>query len=132
MPIASTDSELTRKQLRELALYLDRAGFTEAGLATAWRETTNRDIAARIVGYVRQAAIGDPLLPYAERVDRALARLLPQRPRHGKAWTTPQRDWLKRITAGPTCWPGARPSGWSSTSSASKPSTRPPTPRSIA
>ena len=41
--------ELTRRQLRELALALDRAGFTEAGLTTAWRETTNQDIAARIV-----------------------------------------------------------------------------------
>jgi type I restriction enzyme R subunit len=53
-------------------LALDRAGFTETGLATAWRELTNQDIAARIVGYIRQAAIGDALVPYAERVDRAL------------------------------------------------------------
>lgn len=50
--------DLTRKQLRELALELDRAGFSEAALATAWREMTNQDIAARIVGYIRQAAVG--------------------------------------------------------------------------
>jgi len=43
--------ELTRKQLRELALELDRAGFSETNLATAWREMTNQDIAARIVGF---------------------------------------------------------------------------------
>lgn len=84
--------ELTRKQLRELALELDKAGFSETGLATAWREMTNQDIAARIVGFIRQAAIGDALLPYSERVDRALQRLLAS-----KAWTAPQRDWLKRI-----------------------------------
>lgn len=90
--------ELTRKQLRELAMALDQAGFTETGLATAWRETTNQDIAARIVGYIRQAAIGDALLPYAERVDRALAQLLAHPP-GGKPWTTPQRDWLKKIAA---------------------------------
>ena len=86
--------ELTRKQLRELALELDRAGFTEANLSTAWREMTNQDIAARIVGYIRQAAIGDPLVPYEQRVDQALAKVLGSR-----RWTTPQRQWLQRIAA---------------------------------
>lgn len=90
--------ELTRAQLRELVLALDRAGFTETNLASAWRELTNQDIAARIVGYIRQAAIGDALVPYAERVDRALQNLLAHPP-GGKPWSTPQRDWLKRIAA---------------------------------
>lgn len=90
--------ELTRAQLRELVLALDRAGFTETNLASAWRELTNQDIAARIVGYIRQAAIGDALVPYAERVDRALQHLLAHPP-GGKPWSTPQRDWLKRIAA---------------------------------
>ena len=90
--------ELTRVQLRELVLALDHAGFTETNLAAAWREVTNQDIAARIVGYIRQAAIGDALLPYSERVDRALQHLLGYPP-HGKPWTTPQRDWLKRLAA---------------------------------
>jgi type I restriction enzyme, R subunit len=86
--------ELTRKELRELALELDRAGFSEANLATAWREMTNQDIAARIVGYIRQAAMGDPLLPYQQRVDRALQTLL-----SSKSWTGPQRQWLQKIAA---------------------------------
>jgi len=90
--------ELTRAQLRELVLALDRAGFTETNLASAWRELTSQDIAARIVGYIRQAAIGDALVPYAERVDRALQHLLTHPP-GGKPWSTPQRDWLKRIAA---------------------------------
>ena len=77
-----------------MALALDQAGFTETGLATAWREMTNQDIAARIVGFIRQAAIGDALLPYGERVDHALQKLLAAKP-----WTAPQRDWLKRIAA---------------------------------
>lgn len=94
MVVLTRPRELTRKQLRELALELDKAGFTEAGLATAWREMTNQDIAARIVGFIRQAAIGDALLPYGERVDRALQELLASKP-----WTTPQRDWLKLIAA---------------------------------
>jgi type I restriction enzyme R subunit len=86
--------ELTRKQLRELALELDSAGFSEASLSTAWREKTNQDIAARIVGYIRQAAIGDALVPYEQRVDRALQTILA-----AKSWTTPQRQWLQKIAA---------------------------------
>lgn len=90
--------DLTRKQLKELVLALDLAGFTEARLATAWRELSNQDVAARIIGYIRQAAMGDALLPYAERVDHALQDLL-AKPPAGKPWTQPQRDWLKRIAA---------------------------------
>lgn len=86
--------DLTRKQLRELALELDKVGFTEANLATAWREMTNQDIAARIIGYIRQAAIGDALIPYEQRVDRALQKILSSR-----SWTTPQRQWLQKIAA---------------------------------
>ncbi|MBL8815202.1 MAG: type I restriction-modification system endonuclease [Planctomyces sp.] len=86
--------ELTRKQLRELALELDRAGFSETNLATAWREMTNQDIAARIIGYIRQAAVGDPLLPYEQRVDNALLKMLASR-----SWSSPQRQWLQKIAS---------------------------------
>ena len=84
--------ELSRKDLRELKLALDQRGYSEATLATAWRETTNQDMAASIMGYIRQAALGDPLVPYEQRVERALQRILASR-----AWTTPQRQWLQRI-----------------------------------
>lgn len=86
--------DLTRKQLRELALELDKAGFSETNLAMAWREMTNQDIAARIVGYIRQAAIGDPLVPWETRVDSAVQRTLASR-----RWTMPQRQWLQLIGA---------------------------------
>jgi type I restriction enzyme, R subunit len=94
MTVLTRPKELTRKQLRELALELDRAGFTETNLEIAWRELTNQDIAARIVGFIRQAATGDPLLPYEERVDKALKTILASKP-----WTTPQRQWLQKIAA---------------------------------
>jgi type I restriction enzyme R subunit len=94
MTVLTSPRELTRKQLRELVLELDKAGFTETNLATAWREMTNQDIAARIVGYIRQAAIGDALVPYNERVDHALQKLLAS-----NNWSGPQRDWLKKIAA---------------------------------
>src|SRR6185437_11620126 len=84
--------ELTRKDLRELLLALDQAGFTERNLEVAWREMTNQDIAARILGFIRQAALGDALIPYEERVDSALKKILAS-----QAWTAPQRRWLQTI-----------------------------------
>lgn len=86
--------ELTRKDLRELLLALDSAGFTERNLEVAWREMTNQDIAARILGFIRQAALGDALIPYEERVDAALKKILASQP-----WSTPQRQWLNTIAA---------------------------------
>jgi type I restriction enzyme R subunit len=84
--------ELTRKQLRELILALDSAGFPEASLETAWREKTNQQMAASVMGYIRQAALGDPLVPYEQRVERALAKLLASR-----SWSGPQQQWLRVI-----------------------------------
>ncbi len=84
--------ELTRAQLRELRLELDKMGYSETNLRQAWREAKNEDIAASIIGFIRQAALGDPLIPYEERVRKAMQRILAKR-----AWTDPQRKWLQRI-----------------------------------
>ncbi len=84
--------DLTRSQLRELRLALDQAGFDEARLRTAWRETTNQDSAASIVGHIRHVACGQPLVSHRERVQAAMQKILTSRP-----WTEPQRKWLQRI-----------------------------------
>jgi type I restriction enzyme R subunit len=86
--------DLTRRDLKELQMMLDQAGFSDATLTAAWRQTTNREIAGRIIGYIRQAALGDPLVPFPERVDHALQAILAS-----KSWTAPQRDWLKKLAA---------------------------------
>jgi type I restriction enzyme, R subunit len=93
MAVLTRPRELTRKQLRELRMALDTAGFPETSLHTAYRETTNQDIAAGIIGYIRQAALGDALIPYEQRVDKALQKILGSRP-----WSAPQRDWLKKLS----------------------------------
>lgn len=84
--------ELTRAQLRELRLELDRLGYSEANLRRAWQDAKNEDIAASIIGFIRQAALGDPLIPYDQRVKAAMQRILGKR-----SWTDPQRRWLLRI-----------------------------------
>jgi type I restriction enzyme R subunit len=84
--------ELTRTALKELAATLSEADFTEINLRAAHRETTNQDIAAGLIGFIRQAALGDALEPWPARVERAMTRLRSREP-----WTTPQRQWLDRI-----------------------------------
>lgn len=77
--VAQRPRELTRKQLKDLKLALDQAGFDEPSLRTAWRQKSNVDIAASILGYIRKAALGDALVPYGQRVDRALTSILASR-----------------------------------------------------
>jgi type I restriction enzyme R subunit len=84
--------DLTRVDLKELRLALDRKGYSEANLRRAWADAKNEEIAASIIGFVRQAAIGDPLVPYEDRVKAAMRAIMASRP-----WTEPQKRWLKRI-----------------------------------
>jgi type I restriction enzyme R subunit len=84
--------DLTRADLKELRMALDLKGYSEANLRRAWADTKNVDIAASIIGFVRQAALGDPLVPYGDRVRAAMQRVMASR-----AWTDPQKRWLKRI-----------------------------------
>lgn len=84
--------DLTRTQLRELRLALDQEGFSETNLRTAWRETTNQDIAASIIGYIRHVALDQPIVSHSQRVKAAMEQILVSR-----NWTDPQRRWLERI-----------------------------------
>jgi type I restriction enzyme R subunit len=90
--VVTRPRELTRAHLKELKLALDQKGFTEAYLQTAFRDAKNEDIAASIIGFIRQAALGAPLVPYAERVDHAVRRF---QAKH--KLSDPQRTWLQRI-----------------------------------
>lgn len=94
LTVLTRPRELTRKQLRELALELERAGFSETNVTVAWRDMTNQEIAAHIVGFIRHIATGDPLIPYEQRVEWAYQQMLSAR-----TWTKPQRDWLTKIAA---------------------------------
>lgn len=84
--------ELTRKELKALAILLDENGFSEANLRQAYGRARNADIAAHIIGFVRQAAIGDPLVPYETRVENGVQRIIASRD-----WTAKQRQWIVRI-----------------------------------
>jgi type I restriction enzyme R subunit len=92
MVVTQRPRDLTREDLRSLKLALDEEGFNEQALRTAWREQKNEDIAASLIGYIRQLALGAPLVPYNERVDHAVRRIRKSRP-----FTEAQAKWLDRI-----------------------------------
>ena len=84
--------DLTRSELKKLKMELDALGYSEANLRRAWSETKNEDIAASIIGFIRQAALGDVLTPLDIRVKNAMQRILAK-----GQWTDVQRKWLRRI-----------------------------------
>lgn len=90
--IATKPKDLTRDELREVKMLLDSEGYTEAKLQSAWRNNTNQDIAASIVGHIRRAAIGEPLISFEQRVNQAMERIY-----SNQAWTPIQRKWLDRL-----------------------------------
>jgi type I restriction enzyme R subunit len=89
--VTTRPSKLTRKDLRDLRLALDRAGFPEKALDSAYQETAHQT-AASIIGYIRCAALGSPLVPYEQRVARAMQKIY-----NSKSWHGAQLNWLKRF-----------------------------------
>ena len=90
--VVNRPKDLSREQLREVRLLLDEHGYSEARLQTAWRNRSNQDIAASIIGYIRQAALGEALLPFEQRVAQAMQRIFSL-----TVWTPVQRKWLDRL-----------------------------------
>ena len=90
--IVNKPKDLTREQLREVRLLLDQHGYKEVSLQSAWRNITHQEIAASIVGYIRQAALGEALLPFEQRVGTAMQKIFAL---HN--WTPVQRKWLARL-----------------------------------
>ena len=83
---------LTRADLKKLLVELEKNHFRELDLDAAWKAAKNEAMVARIIGHIRQAALGEALIPWAERVDQALAKLLAQ-----QDWNLGQRKWLQAI-----------------------------------
>ena len=84
--------ELTREALTTLRQQLAQEGYRADTLQKAWAKRTNQDIAASIIGFIRQAALGEPLVPYELRVMQALHTIYE---RHH--WEDQQKQWLERI-----------------------------------
>lgn len=90
--VVNKPKDLTREQLRDLRLMLDQHGYSEAKLKSAWRNKTNQEIAASIVGFIRQAALDEALVPFEQRVQNAMIKIYALH-----TWTPVQRKWLDRL-----------------------------------
>lgn len=69
-------SDMTRAQLRELKLMLDKENFTESNLNNATSTVKNEEIVADIISYIRQAVLHTPILNHDARVKAAFAKLI--------------------------------------------------------
>ncbi|HCE2172069.1 TPA: type I restriction-modification system endonuclease [Vibrio alginolyticus] len=90
--VVNKPRDLTREQLKEVRLLLDGAGYSEAKLQSAVRNQTSQDIAASIIGHIRRAAFGEPLVPFEQRVAQAMDRIYTTH-----QWMPAQRKWLDRL-----------------------------------
>ncbi len=90
--VCTRPQELTKESLRQLRAILDKNGFSEEYLKTAWKDLKNEEIVADIIAFIRQQALGSPLESNEERVKRAVAKV-----KREYYLTKPQENWMNRI-----------------------------------
>lgn len=92
--LCTRPSDLTRDSLKSLRMELDRNHFSESQLRTAWKETKDQDVAADIIAFIRQQALGSSLMTHEERVRKAFEKL-----REAHTFNAIQRKWLDKFEA---------------------------------
>ena len=85
-------SDMTRAQLKELKLALDKENFTITNLNEATSNVKNEQIVAEIIAYVRQAVLKTPVSNHEERVKSAFSRLISE-----SKFNKMQLDLLEKI-----------------------------------
>ena len=85
-------SDMTRAQLRELKLALDKQNFTESSLNQAISTVKNEQIVADIIAHVRRAVLHTPILNHEEKVKMAFAKLIAN-----NSFNKMQLDLLEKI-----------------------------------
>lgn len=90
--VCTRPKELTRAELKELKLLLDDNQFNENLLNSAWKNLKNEDIAADIISFIRQQALGSPLISHERRIKNAVAKI-----KMNHEFNKMQLDWLDKI-----------------------------------
>lgn len=73
--VCTRPKELTRTELKNLALALDREGYSKQQLNSAITQLTNEEMAADIISLIRRYAIGSALISHEVRIRRAVDKL---------------------------------------------------------
>ncbi len=94
--ICTSPKSLTRKQLKELRLIMDNKKFDERSLNKALSAMTKTEIAADIISLVRRSAIGAPLVSHAERMEKAVSKVIAKLKAEGSL-TQMQEDFLMDV-----------------------------------
>ena len=74
--ICTKPSDLTRAQLKELKLALDKENYTESSLNQAASAVTNQSIAEDIIAHIRRAVLKTPVYNHDDRVKMAFKKLI--------------------------------------------------------
>ncbi|MEH7612040.1 type I restriction-modification system endonuclease [Gottfriedia acidiceleris] len=90
--VCTRPKDLTRADLREIITILETKGFKQSHLQTAWKQTKNEDIAADLISFIRQAALGIALVDHETRIKSAMQKVYSL-----ASWTPRQKKWLERI-----------------------------------
>ncbi len=90
--VCTRPKELTRESLKSLCLALDREGFTEQQLNTAWKDAKNEEITADIISFIRRHAIGSTLLSHEQRIHNAVETLV-----KNHTFSKQETNWIKRM-----------------------------------
>ncbi|TDL30699.1 type I restriction-modification system endonuclease [Jeotgalibacillus sp. S-D1] len=90
--VCTRPKNLTKKDLRELITILETKGYKQSHLQTAWKQTKNEEIAADIISFIRQAALGEALVSHDFRIKHAMQKVFSLHD-----WTPRQKKWLERI-----------------------------------
>lgn len=88
----TTPNNINKTQLKAIRLMLDNEGYSEINLQAAWRNKYHQIIDAGLIGYIRYAAIDETLIPFEDRVQKALQQVYTI-----SHWNTVQQQWLNHL-----------------------------------
>ena len=90
--VATRPKDLTYDELKKIKLELEKKGFRENDLQTAWKSANQVQTTADIISFIRQAAVGSELVDHNVRIHNAMQKV------YGMAdWNMVQKSWLKKI-----------------------------------
>lgn len=90
--VATRPKDLTYDELKKIKLELEKKGFKENDLQTAWKNANQVQTTADIISFIRQAAVGSELVDHNVRIHNAMQKV------YGMAdWNMVQKSWLKKI-----------------------------------